>query len=268
MEFSQLMLDIEFSGGVKRFNELCEHEYAQAEALNASLLRSAHRFPDHMVRKLVNQKGFGSSELSLGHLIHQFWLEPKLAEKSWSILPKKWESNVPEFRKKKAAFESEQKAQGRNILPESLWEEIQRGLDALNGNAEAVNLLSQSSTEQTIFWKDASFGVLAKSRFDLLSNEHFWDLKCHRGAMQEDRFKKNLIKMGFFIQMWWYQHSLIQLGVPSQRCGHIALDTDIWEVRIRETNSSELELGREQCLQAWARLKKICAGKFDVIYSS
>ena len=232
-----------------------EQAYAYAEALNASLLRTVHRFPDAMVRRQLDQKGFSQSEFSLGHLVHHFWLEPEEARKFWAILPKAWESSAPEARKKKAGFESEHKAQGRGVLTQTLWESVQKGLDALDRHTEATKLRSQSKTEVTVLWKDPEFGVFSKARFDLVANDHFWDLKCHHGSMQSAKLKKNLGQMGFFIQMWWYHRALSLSGRTPQRFGHIALDTDIWEVQVREMSSAELTMGEYQAQQAWKRLR-------------
>jgi hypothetical protein len=242
-----------------------DKEYALEEALNASLIRAAHRFPEHMVRREMNRVGFASNNLSLGQLMHQFWLEPHLAEKHWAILPKKFESSTPESRKKRGAFESEHKAQGREVLPESLWESVQRGLEALQRNEEATSLLSQAKKEVSVYWKDAELGVYAKARFDLLGEDHFWDLKCHHGSMQREKFQKNLAQMGFYIQIWWYRRALRLSNLPINRCGHIALDTDIWEVQVREMSPQDLVQGRDQGMQAWWRLKKMLAGRFAIM---
>ena len=245
--------------------QFSEDSYAHAEALNASLLRAVHRFPDPMVRRLLDKQGFDQSEHSLGHLIHQFWLEPDLAQRHWAVLPKAWECPTPEFRKKKAGFESEHKAQGRGVVTHTLWESVQKGLEALDRNSEATQLRAQSKTEVTAFWRDPDFGVFAKARFDLLGQDHFWDLKCHRGSMQSEKLKKSLGQMGFFIQMWWYQRSLLLSGYAPKRCGHIALDTEIWEVRVRDMSASELALGQYQAQQAWARLKFLLKGRWSCI---
>jgi hypothetical protein len=236
------------------FLRLSDEAYAKSEGLSASHLRLAHQHPPFRLKKVCEKPGFETKDLSLGRLIHHWWLEPEDAKSIWRVLPARWEGSDAEARKARSAFTSEQKAQGKSVMPESLWQKVERGLEALNAHEGAVALRTEATCEVALKWWEPSFGVMGKVKVDLYKDDKIWDLKCYRGGRHENEFRKNMMRMGMFIQPWWQQLAFKDANYSCQRGGHIVLDTETWDVIVRQLSSQEMEFGELQARRAWDQL--------------
>jgi hypothetical protein len=208
----------------------------------------------HQLRKSLQNPKFKTGQASLGALVHEYWLEPELAKQRWSVLPKKWEGNSPEARKKRAALISEKKAQGRSLVPESLWEKVSLCLEALEDSAEAMALRSGAQCEGVLNWCDGELGVKGKAKYDLLQGRALWDLKCFRGGRRDGELKRMLYGKGYLIQAWWHGRGLFHDGIEVEEYGHLVLDTETHTVHKRPMTRDELDLGRLQALRAWKKI--------------
>ena len=239
------------------FLKLSDDAYAACGGVSASHLRLAHQHPPFRLKKVCEKPGFETKDLSLGRLIHHWWLEPEDAERTWRILPARWEGSDSAARQARSAFMSEHKAQGKEVMPESLWEKVNRGLEALGAHEGATKIRTSAECEVALMWWEPSFGVMGKVKVDLYENDCIWDLKCYRGGRNENEFRKNMMRMGMFIQPWWQQLAFQQAGHPCQGGGHIVLDTETWTVRVREQTVEEMEFGELQARRAWDQLRSL-----------
>lgn len=246
--------------GVKvPLERMSEQAYSDVKAISASHLRSAHRHPKAMLKRYCSRSGFEVGEWGLGNLVHYYILEPDEASSKVVVLPSVLEHpRRVEDRKKRAAFLSQYKAQGKVVVPESLHEKVQRGVEALRASKDASDLWREAECEGGLVWNDEHLGVLAKAKFDICtSSSWIWDLKCFRGGCRESEFVKGMHRSGLFIQAWWYQEGARQTGVAKGMAGHLILDTETWTVRLRPISEDEIELGRLQALRAWKILESL-----------
>jgi hypothetical protein len=131
-----------------------------------------------------------------------------------------------------------------------LLEAVQRGSDALLQHDEACALRAECLREQTIVWYDATWGLECKARLDLMGDDQVWDLKCLRSAAREGELRQTKARMGFGLQLWWYERALLQLGKQALRRGYILLDTQCWSVQIHEVSEADQKIAAEQAKKA------------------
>lgn len=243
--------------------------YQGQDGLNATLLRMALRFNGahliHQIRRFFDRKR--RADFKLGSLIHELWLEPEAYQSNYAVLPGKFEGSDALSRKKRAGFQSTAKATGKDVLPESLHLNVLKSVEALDQNVEALELLSQCQREVSLYWKCNKWDA-AKARLDLLGEDVIVDLKCYHGGRSEPNFLKSMAQQFLGLQLVWYQEGAKAAGVEVSKLGHLILDPETNQVRLRWMTSSEIKRSKEDVLQAIHVLQKIRAKHPDLWHRS
>jgi len=230
--------------------------YSAFDGLNATLIRMAHRFHGAQLLQQLRSKTRKTKEKvpQLGSLIHERWMEAESYAARYCILPGRYEACDPISRRKRAAFQSTAKATGRELIAESLHLKVMEGLTALEANHEACELRTQARLEVSMFWRDHLWGE-AKGRPDLLGDGWLVDLKCYHQGRFEENFVKSFRQQALGIQLIWYKRGLLAVGEPVERLGHLILDTETSQIRLRWMSRKEIQESENFLDQALAKLR-------------
>jgi hypothetical protein len=237
---------------------LSMEEYQGHLGLNATTLRLAHRFKaSQLLNQLKGQKSkTKKNQFQLGSLVHEKWMEPEIYASKYLILPSRFEGSDPSSRKKRAATQSTARATGRQMLPETLHLQVHKACEALDHHSEACEILEKSRVEVSCFWHEPLWGE-SKGRFDLLGEGWVVDLKCYHGGRSESNFLRSMRLQGLGLQLAWYQRGAKSLDLNVDRIGHLIMDTETHQVRMRWLGAEEVEKANENCDFALEQLRFI-----------
>ncbi|MCR9276214.1 MULTISPECIES: PD-(D/E)XK nuclease-like domain-containing protein [unclassified Mameliella] len=145
-----------------------------------------------------------------GSAAHVLTLEPEKITESVSVVPADLlGANGSLSTKAAKAFVAEQQALGRAVLKPEEWDMVCDMADALQSNAQAMDLMDGCTIEQSHIWKDTQTGMFIKSRPDMTPTEaHRWivDYKTTDHEDIDVWVKKSLVDTRLDIQaalqMW------------------------------------------------------------------
>jgi exodeoxyribonuclease VIII len=235
-------------------------DYHADPACSASALRVIHnKTPHHLAMERRKPKR-QTREMLLGTLIHDAVLEPE-KPKTWLRTPK--EIIVPATYKpsKKDGpqpgdvvpwnlrysfcqdWRDEVERGGVTLLTDDEADEIQRAVEGVAANPEAVELLANTKREVSLFWSLAG-GTRCKARLDALGDRRIPDLKTTDDASEEG-FQRHAIKMGYHLQASWYCDAATLLtDTEYTSFSFIAYERESGLVKVHHATPSLLEYGR------------------------
>ena len=183
-------------------------EYLSHPAVGSSSLRTLiASTPAHYKHKLENPTP-STPDQEFGTAIHQAILEPKFFKQQMIVRPifegktKKGElttsMNCDEVREKATRWEMAN--HGKTIISQEQFEQVQGILNSISNHRQAVKLITNGASEESLFWKDPESGIPCKARLDWRREGHIIvDVKTTLNAAHWS-FRKDAAKYGYHIQ--------------------------------------------------------------------
>lgn len=131
---------------------------------------------------------------------------------------------------------------------------LRRMVDAIHGDADACKILDAcTEREVSILWTDKRTGLRCKGRADLFgeypTGAFLWEVKKSIHA-HPDGFEREILRLGYHLQLAWYDAGLRALGFYPECVGILAVNDckgdDVHEVGVYDLIADALELGREK----------------------
>jgi hypothetical protein len=197
--------------------------YCDWDAINHSKLCRIDKSP------LNTQHGMDFSKskaVAFGSLMHCGQLEPNSLADRYCVMPKfhcdpenaitkgktvvrSYSASSTYAKTKRAEFTEEAATEGREVVEESVYQDMYNGLTAVRSKPEAVAVLTGGLSELSIVWIDPRTELRCKARIDYQRPESLTDFKTSRddgNSPLQESFSYALWTYNYYTQAAWYQY--------------------------------------------------------------
>lgn len=187
------------------YKEIPFDEYAEWDAVNATILNGLSRTPAHVRYELLHGGKEPTPSLDLGWLVHLAVLEPERFEAE-VVVPPKVDRRTKVGKAEWAKFQAEH---GDAILVDAdTYAKVNAMAVSVFQHETAAEFFQRpGQTEISIVWDDKEFGLRCKARIDRVSSIGDWpiigDLKTARNAARS-AFERAIHNYGYHVQAVHY----------------------------------------------------------------
>lgn len=155
--------------------------------------------------------------LLIGRAVHKYILEPEDFEREFFVYPS-------DVRKGSAAYRKYvEDAQGKELIKESVLEDIKGMEKSLKEYYNVLDLLRKGMTEHAMFVWDEEYECVLRIKADSVVKDKVLDLKTTTDASPE-AFAKSIANFGYDLQSWLYLRICELGGEPKRLFGFIAVE--------------------------------------------
>lgn len=187
-------------------------EYLQSEGVNRSFLHELlEHSPGHA--KFRQDTPDDTKSLRLGNAFHPAVLEPERFKSEFVILPADCQKGSGSgMKSRKEAFEAQCEASNQIIITQQDYDNIQEMAGVIQGNQEAVDLLSHGEAEMSGYFTDPDYDVLCKIRLDYINKKGgiIIDLKSASDA-RHNLFRASAENHGYDLQAFMGLYGVTQI---------------------------------------------------------
>ena len=223
-------------------------EYHCGPGISKSGLDLVHRSPMHYhaVVTAANDRTPTAAQ-ELGTAAHALILEPGVFADSYVLAPK-FDRRTKEGKAASAEFDAEN--EGKICLQPEAWEQLHAMASAVHSHQAAHALLTScpGEAEKSVYWIDATTGVLCRCRPDWWRDDFIIpDLKTTEDASPEG-FAKSMANYRYDVQAAFYMDGIqAATGKRPKSFVFIAVEKKPpYAVGVYVLDSESLELGRAQ----------------------
>lgn len=216
---------------------MTEIAYESIKAMNWSRLKLLERSPAHFKANVSEE----TPSLNKGVAVHCAILEPEKFLKSYAIFTGKVRRG-----KEWDAFEFEATANGRLILNEREYADVEAMKKSVRSNPLAMKYLTWGRAEVPATWKIKALDLDCKGRIDYVSPIGLIDLKTTQSAHPRD-FWYSCVKYGYDGQLAWYHDGWMRKTGEDLPVKIIAVESSVpFNVTVFNVPEAILSQGRER----------------------
>lgn len=236
--------------------DITNHDYHFGflkNVLGSSGVSKLYRYsPEHFLAYINQEEKDPTPALVFGSAYHVFILEREKFSQKVAI--------VPEINRRTKAGQAEykeflEKHKGKHIIPVVGNSQI-NGYDKILAMAKTMDRYKTASSifnnpgvfEQTVVWKDPTFGFWCKARFDfhIQTLRLIIDLKTTMDA-SEDSFRKSIANMDYDLSAAWYTTGMQNITGHTYQYIWVVQEKDPpYSVALYEADQEILDNGRKK----------------------
>ena len=237
-------------------------EYHASEAIGGSKYSRVWDKDGEAIKAYMDRVIVPSEVMEFGTLVHAAILEEHTLDSLYVI----WEGDKRKEKKRWAEFKEENA--NKIITTQERLEGLVSIGKRIKKNKEAMTLLNQCETEQSIFWH-ADCGAKCKARLDVVNvgGNVFADIKT-TGKVEFRDFCRSVDRDGMFVQVGHYAEAYRRAyEVESNPCFWFICIENVHPYRIacRPMSSEYLEYGRQMAIET---VTKIHIGNYAGCWST
>lgn len=220
-------------------------DYHRSPAISRSMLMDFKKNPSYYWYKYFSSRFFPESPtpaMNLGSAVHTLTLEKDKFDSDFFVIQQK---SRP-IRGTAPYSKMMDEANGKIILTRDEYIKAFGISKAILDNPDAAALISDSSIEQSIFFKHKPTDMMCKVRPDIWQGALVCDLKTSADAGYK-AFQSSCVNYGYFLQAGMMHYGLNAIGKPMDKFVFIVAEKDIpYAVAIYILSDDALEFGINQ----------------------
>ena len=226
-------------------HEISNNEYHASEGISRSMLMDFKRSPHHYWYKHISGKYIkedSTPAMNLGSAVHTLVLEVMKFDQEFFVTE---QETMP--RKGTPALQKVlDEANGRIVLPNSLYIQALELTKAVKSNEDCLLLLEDCHVEQSIYFTHKQTGLQIKVRPDAWLGSMIIDLKTAADASHK-AFQREAVNRGYFTQAAMMSYALESIDQELESFIDIVVEkSEPYPIAIYQLSDNAIEAAKKQ----------------------